>query len=57
MGRQGDSRGHLVHASAPGRCLPSAFSQCLGTEQSSSLDLEVGPEASSEPHRLWVLRV
>lgn len=28
------------------------FSKCLGTEQTSSLDLEVGPEASSEPQGL-----
>lgn len=55
MGRQGDSRGHLTHAPAPGQCLPSAFSRCLGTEQSFSLDLGAEPEAGSAPHRLWVL--
>lgn len=55
MGRQGDSRGHLTHAPAPGQCLPSAFSRSLGTEQSFSLDLGAEPEAGSVPHRLWVL--
>lgn len=55
MGRQGDSRGHLTHAPAPGQCLPSAFSRCLGTERSFSLDLGAEPEAGSAPHRLWVL--
>lgn len=56
-GETGGFQGSLGSCFCPGQCLPSALSKCLGTEQSSSLDLEVGPEASSEPHGAWVLYV